>query len=400
MAAGVERAGGVPRGGWRRPAHEILRAGDAAVSFGHAAHGPHAELHHWRRGGAVQAHARLQRAAPDGLGRVRLAGGERGDQECDAPARMDAARTSRSSGEYSTAFGFSYDWRREISTCEPEYYRWNQWFFLRMLEKGIAYRKKQPGELVSRNAATVLANEQVIDGCCWRHETTPVEAKEIEQWFLRITQYADELLDEHGAARRADGRSACCRCSGTGSGNRAARACDSTIAGIERAEPGSVYHARGHDLWRVGDFAFAGASRTGEIARGRAGHARRWKRSSEPCGRQACAPPTLPRPRRKDFLPGDIAVNPFSGEQRPDLGGEFRPRGIRDGRGDVRSGARPARLRIRGEISACRCRWWCSPRRARRCAPESLSAGLHGIWAAGGIQGRTRGSPPSKRSRR
>jgi leucyl-tRNA synthetase len=91
-------------------------------------------------------------------------------------------------------FGFSYDWRREISTCEPEYYRWNQWFFLRMLEKGIAYRKRSRVNWCTK-CATVLANEQVVNGCCWRHEDTPVEQKEIEQWFLRITQYADELLD-------------------------------------------------------------------------------------------------------------------------------------------------------------------------------------------------------------
>ena len=92
-------------------------------------------------------------------------------------------------------FGFSYDWRREISTCEPEYYHWNQWFFLRMLEKDIAYRKKSRVNWCPK-CATVLANEQVVNGCCWRHEDTPVEAREIEQWFLRITQYADELL--HG----------------------------------------------------------------------------------------------------------------------------------------------------------------------------------------------------------
>ena len=92
-------------------------------------------------------------------------------------------------------FGFSYDWRREISTCEPEYYRWNQWFFLRMLEKGLAYRKLSKVNWCPQ-CQTVLANEQVVDGCCWRHETTQVEAKEIEQWFLRITKYSDELLDD------------------------------------------------------------------------------------------------------------------------------------------------------------------------------------------------------------
>jgi leucyl-tRNA synthetase len=89
--------------------------------------------------------------------------------------------------------GFGIDWRREISTCEPEYYRWNQWFFLKMYERGLAYRKKA---LVNwcPECATVLANEQVVDGCCWRHETTPVEQRALEQWFLKITAYADELL--------------------------------------------------------------------------------------------------------------------------------------------------------------------------------------------------------------
>ncbi len=89
--------------------------------------------------------------------------------------------------------GFSYDWSREVATCDPEYYRWNQWFFLKMLERGLAYRKKA---LVNwcTECGTVLANEQVVDGCCWRHESTPVEQRAIEQWFLRITDYADELL--------------------------------------------------------------------------------------------------------------------------------------------------------------------------------------------------------------
>ncbi|MGH9776103.1 MAG: leucine--tRNA ligase [Candidatus Acidiferrales bacterium] len=92
-------------------------------------------------------------------------------------------------------FGFSYDWRREISTCEPEYYRWNQWFFLRMLERGLAYRKKSRVNWCPE-CATVLANEQVVNGCCWRHESTLVEAREIEQWFLKITAYSDALLDD------------------------------------------------------------------------------------------------------------------------------------------------------------------------------------------------------------
>jgi leucyl-tRNA synthetase len=89
--------------------------------------------------------------------------------------------------------GFSYDWDLEISTCEPEYYRWNQWFFLKMLERGLAYRKNAMLNWCPE-CGTVLANEQVVDGCCWRHETTPVEQRALEQWFWKITAYADELL--------------------------------------------------------------------------------------------------------------------------------------------------------------------------------------------------------------
>ncbi len=89
--------------------------------------------------------------------------------------------------------GFAYDWNLEIATCDPDYYKWNQWFFLKMFERGLAYRKKA---LVNwcPECATVLANEQVINGCCWRHETTPVEQRALEQWFWKITDYADELL--------------------------------------------------------------------------------------------------------------------------------------------------------------------------------------------------------------
>jgi leucyl-tRNA synthetase len=93
-------------------------------------------------------------------------------------------------------FGFSFDWRREISTCEPEYYRWNQWFFLRMLERGLAYRKKSRVNWCPK-CCTVLANEQVVNGSyCWRHEDTLVESREIEQWFLKTTAYAEQLLDD------------------------------------------------------------------------------------------------------------------------------------------------------------------------------------------------------------
>jgi leucyl-tRNA synthetase len=89
--------------------------------------------------------------------------------------------------------GFAYDWSREVTTCLPEYYRWNQWFFIKLFEQGLAYRKKSRVNWCPK-CATVLANEQVVNGRCWRHEDTLVEQRDLEQWFLRITNYADELL--------------------------------------------------------------------------------------------------------------------------------------------------------------------------------------------------------------
>jgi leucyl-tRNA synthetase len=89
--------------------------------------------------------------------------------------------------------GFAYDWSREVTTCSPDYYRWNQWFFLKLYERGLAYRKKSKVNWCPQ-CATVLANEQVVGGYCWRHEDTLVEQRELEQWFLRITEYADELV--------------------------------------------------------------------------------------------------------------------------------------------------------------------------------------------------------------
>ncbi|HEY4676904.1 MAG TPA: leucine--tRNA ligase, partial [Candidatus Angelobacter sp.] len=89
--------------------------------------------------------------------------------------------------------GFAYDWSREVTTCLPDYYKWNQWFFLKFYEKGLAYRKKSRVNWCPE-CATVLANEQVVDGCCWRHEETQVETRDLEQWFVRTTNYSDELL--------------------------------------------------------------------------------------------------------------------------------------------------------------------------------------------------------------
>ena len=90
--------------------------------------------------------------------------------------------------------GFAYDWDRELATCKPDYYRWEQWLFTRLFKKGLAY-KKTAGVNWCPHDQTVLANEQVIDGKCWRCDTE-VERREIAQWFMKITDYADQLLDD------------------------------------------------------------------------------------------------------------------------------------------------------------------------------------------------------------
>ncbi|MCX7766027.1 MAG: leucine--tRNA ligase, partial [Candidatus Sumerlaeia bacterium] len=96
--------------------------------------------------------------------------------------------------EQQNMLGLSYDWDLEIITCYPEYYRWNQWIFLKFFERGLAYRKQAPINWCPE-CQTVLANEQVINGVCWRCEN-PVEIKNLEQWFLKITAYAEELLQD------------------------------------------------------------------------------------------------------------------------------------------------------------------------------------------------------------
>ncbi|WP_346205150.1 leucine--tRNA ligase [Aeromonas salmonicida] len=90
--------------------------------------------------------------------------------------------------------GLGYDWDRELATCKPDYYRWEQWFFTKLYEKGLVYKKTSSVNWCP-NDMTVLANEQVVDNCCWRCDT-PVEQKEIPQWFIKITDYAEELLND------------------------------------------------------------------------------------------------------------------------------------------------------------------------------------------------------------
>jgi leucyl-tRNA synthetase len=109
------------------------------------------------------------------------------------PAAWTYANIAEMKGQLQR-LGFGYDWDRELATCDPDYYRWEQWLFTRLIEKGLAYRKTATVNWDPVDQ-TVLANEQVIEGRGWR-SGAPVEKREIEQWFIRITDYAQELLDE------------------------------------------------------------------------------------------------------------------------------------------------------------------------------------------------------------
>ena len=111
----------------------------------------------------------------------------------EAPAKWTYANIDYMRGQLKR-LGFGYDWSRELATCDPDYYKWEQWLFTRLVKKGLAYKKKA---MVNWDPVdqTVLANEQVIDGKGWR-SGAPVERHEIEQWFVRITDYADQLLDD------------------------------------------------------------------------------------------------------------------------------------------------------------------------------------------------------------
>lgn len=110
-----------------------------------------------------------------------------------APAKWTYSNTDYMR-EQLKALGFGFDWSREITTCKSDYYRWEQWFFTRLYEKGLAYKKVSSVNWCPHDQ-TVLANEQVIDGCCWRCDSA-VERKEIPQWFIKITDYAEELLND------------------------------------------------------------------------------------------------------------------------------------------------------------------------------------------------------------
>ncbi|MBI2322122.1 MAG: leucine--tRNA ligase [Chloroflexi bacterium] len=164
---------------------------------------PSGDLHigHWYNFGPADAHARYMRMRgynvlePIGFDAFGLPAENAAIKRGVHPYMWTMGNIERMRQQL-RSIGTMYDWTREVVTCDPGYYRWNQGIFLKFLERGLAYRGKAAANWCP-NCATVLANEQVLDGCCERCDT-PVTKRDLEQWFLRITAYAEELLDFSG----------------------------------------------------------------------------------------------------------------------------------------------------------------------------------------------------------
>ena len=240
--------------------------------------------------------------------------------------------------------GWAIDWSRVLSSHEPEYYRWTQWLFLRFFEKGLAYRHEAPVNWCP-NDQTVLANEQVVDGRCERCGAE-VEARNLVQWYFRITDYADAAARRDGAARgvaraRADDAAELDRTLG----GRGRRLQDRRSRRGDRGLHDAARHAVRRDLLRA---------RAGAPARAAAG---RWDRAR---GRSPRVRPSHRRPldggaraegegRR---LHGPLCHEPRERRADSRLGRGLRPHGVRDGRDHGRPRTRRARLRVRGAVRA------------------------------------------------
>ena len=261
--------------------------------------------------------------------------------------------------------GISYAWERELATCDPEYYKWNQWLFIRMFERGLAYRRKSSVNWCPVDN-TVLANEQVVDGGCWRCGT-PVETRDLEQWFFRITAYADELLDATAELTRWPekvltmqrnwiGRSEGARVKFRASDGLGIRDSGRIPDPESRLDRG-LHHAHRHDLRRDVRAARPRASARGSLC---GAFPRSRGVQAEGAGvpdagsRRACQRRHREAGLRYRF-PRDQSVYRSACS---DLGGELRPRRVRNRCGHGRAGARRTRLRVRPQVQSAypRCR--------------------------------------------
>ena len=385
----AERAG--VRGPRRAPSSRaVLRARDVPVPVGTHPHGARAQLHDRRRDRAPAPHARATTCCTRSAGtpsgcRPRT----RPSSTASHPARWTYDNIAHMRRQLQR-LGFSYDWDRELATCDPDYYRWEQLFFLRMLERGLAVQAALVGQLVRavRDGARQRAGRSTARAGAATGRCTE---RELEQWFFRITAYADELLarprpaDRLARARRSP-------CSATGSAGATAPRSTSRSTGATGEI--AVFTTRPDTLFGVTFMSLApehplvGAAGGGHAGRGR-GRAPSSRGSGRRRGRSA------PRGRRGSPR-APSAVHPVTGERIPIYVGELRPHGVRHRRGDGRAGARPARLRVRPRLTASRSGSSSSP------TGERLDPATHdgGVRRAADAWWRRATSPGSRARRR
>ncbi|MBT8119734.1 MAG: leucine--tRNA ligase [Gammaproteobacteria bacterium] len=203
--------------------------------------------------------------------------------------------------------GFAYDWDRELATCKPDYYRWEQWLFTRLFKKGLAY-KKTAGVNWCPHDQTVLANEQVIDGKCWRCDTE-VERREIAQWFMKITDYAEQLLDD---IDKLDGWPEQVR---TMQRNWIGRSTGVELSfAIEGEEPLTVYTTRADTLMGVTYVAVAAEH---PLAKKAAETNPDLQAFIDSCKTTSVAEADVATMEKKGMATGFMAIHPLTGEQVP-----------------------------------------------------------------------------------
>ena len=215
---------------------------------------------------------------------------------------------------YSSAqrLGCSFDWDRTITTCDPEYYKWNQWFFHRFYERGLAYKKEAPVNWCP-NDKTVLANEQVVAGRCERCDT-PVMKRYLAQWFFKITDYADRLLDDLDDEPRLD-RAVEDAADATGSAARTEPRSSFALEGID--EPVIVYTTRPDTLWGATFFVMAPEHPLAdELVAGTEKEAELEEFRDEVARLTEIDRTSTERPKKGMFL-GKYATNPVNGERIP-----------------------------------------------------------------------------------
>ena len=286
----------------RRSAPEILRARDVPLSVGAHPHGPCPQLHDGRRGGAPSPRARLQRAAPDGLGRLRPAGRERRARPRRQPALLDLPEHRGDEGASSRSWACRSTGRAR-SRPATRYYKHQQKMFLDFWKAGLAERKSAKVNWDPEDM-TVLANEQVIDGRGWRSGAL-VEQRDLTQWFFKITSMSQELLDSLETLAQVAGEGQ----ADAGELDRPLRGPadplgDRRSVGRRRERARSLHHPSRHDLRRVlhGDRRRPSA--------GEEGRARAIPSSPPSSTRSATAAPRPPRsrpPRRRVSTPASAS---------------------------------------------------------------------------------------------